>query len=946
MMDLLLSDIDSFSESSSSEDQDDIEIMYGGQAHCILSSLEETIGKIDDFLSFERGFIPGDIVCSVKDPSGEMGRVINVDMTVDLENVCGNKIEDVNSKNLRKIRSFSVGDDVVHGPWLGKVDKIVDRLTILFDDGTKCEFTTMGPEKLVPISPDLLEDSLHPYYPGQRVKVELSNVPKSARWLCGKRKEKSDEGTVCTVDAGSVYVNWLGCALVGGERMPAPSCLQDSKNLTLLQSFSHANWQLGDWCILPTADHNSIMEQILFGASSCGLIKGHSESENKFQRSSLSPNFQELCVIMKTKTKVDVLWQDGRQLLGLDPQSLIPINIVDAHDFWPEQFVLEKGSCDDPHVPSIQRCGVVKCVDAKERTVKVKWKKFAASLVTDCEGEQMEEIVSAYELTEHPDYSYTLGEVVFRLEKGPFVDLADGNAKEDPVTSKTGMVKCDLEGKCYDNDQNQYPNNSYLSRIGMVVGFKNGDVEVKWASGLTTKVAPYGITGADKYEGLHGAPVLQDVSVEELNEEMTEHHNQSLGLEGKDLLDFSGTGEDSQKNFLDSGSFSFPRAAIGFFMNVAASLFGTRGSKSFSVAPNHVPEDGARSGIPNEEEVLEFCNLCTEEQPLLESDLTNFGETNLVQKVKETQEDKNEKFLSGSQCPDKFKHFDMVSGCSDHHFVDGTGKSLMSCQVNRGWLKKVQQEWNILEKDIPDTIYVRVYEERMDLIRAAIIGAPGTPYHDGLFFFDIFLPPEYPCEPPMVYYNSGGLRVNPNLYESGKVCLSLLNTWTGTGSEVWNSGSSTILQVLLSLQALVLNEKPYFNEAGYDNQMGRAEGEKNSESYNENAFLVSCKSMLYLLRKPPKHFEALVMEHFRHHGRYILLACKTYMEGIPVGCAFGDTKKEQENPKGSSTGFKIMLGKLFPKLVEAFSDKGIDCSQFAKPENECEAMKLSTQMPV
>lgn len=104
----------------------------------------------------------------------------------------------------------------------------------------------------------------------------------------------------------------------------------------------------------------------------------------------------------------------------------------------------------------------------------------------------------------------------------------------------------------------------------------------------------------------------------------------------------------------------------------------------------------------------------------------------------------------------------------------------------------------------------------------------------------------------IVHYISGGLRVNPNLYESGRVCLSLLNTWTGSGAEVWNPGSSTILQVLLSLQALVLNEKPYFNEAGYDLQMGRAEGEKNSISYNENAFLMTCKSMLYLLQKPPK----------------------------------------------------------------------------------------------
>lgn len=50
----------------------------------------------------------------------------------------------------------------------------------------------------------------------------------------------------------------------------------------------------------------------------------------------------------------------------------------------------------------------------------------------------------------------------------------------------------------------------------------------------------------------------------------------------------------------------------------------------------------------------------------------------------------------------------------------------------------------------------------------------------------------------------------------------------------------------------MLNDKPYFNEAGFDEQIGRVEGEKNSVTYNENAFLQSCKSMLYILRRPPK----------------------------------------------------------------------------------------------
>jgi len=48
-----------------------------------------------------------------------------------------------------------------------------------------------------------------------------------------------------------------------------------------------------------------------------------------------------------------------------------------------------------------------------------------------------------------------------------------------------------------------------------------------------------------------------------------------------------------------------------------------------------------------------------------------------------------------------------------------------------------------------DGIHVRVFEERMDLLRACIVGATGTPYHDNLFFFDIFFPPDYPHEPPV-----------------------------------------------------------------------------------------------------------------------------------------------------------------------------------------------------
>ncbi len=49
--------------------------------------------------------------------------------------------------------------------------------------------------------------------------------------------------------------------------------------------------------------------------------------------------------------------------------------------------------------------------------------------------------------------------------------------------------------------------------------------------------------------------------------------------------------------------------------------------------------------------------------------------------------------------------------------------------------------------------------------------------------------------PPVFHYVSyTNGRLNPNLYEEGKVCVSLLGTWSGEGSEEWSS-QSTLLQV-------------------------------------------------------------------------------------------------------------------------------------------------------
>ena len=67
-------------------------------------------------------------------------------------------------------------------------------------------------------------------------------------------------------------------------------------------------------------------------------------------------------------------------------------------------------------------------------------------------------------------------------------------------------------------------------------------------------------------------------------------------------------------------------------------------------------------------------------------------------------------------------------------------------------------------------------------MKILITGPSNTPYDSGCFVFDIYFPANYPKVPPKVNLDTTGagtVRFNPNLYNCGKVCLSLLGTWAG-----------------------------------------------------------------------------------------------------------------------------------------------------------------------
>ncbi|KAF2174502.1 UBC-like protein, partial [Zopfia rhizophila CBS 207.26] len=141
---------------------------------------------------------------------------------------------------------------------------------------------------------------------------------------------------------------------------------------------------------------------------------------------------------------------------------------------------------------------------------------------------------------------------------------------------------------------------------------------------------------------------------------------------------------------------------------------------------------------------------------------------------------------------------------------------------------------------LPPGIFVRTWESRLDLLRVLMIGPTDTPYEYAPFVIDFHLPTSYPSISPSAYFHSwtnGNGPVNPNLYEDGKICLSLLGTWhADERNESWNPNKSTLLQVLVSIMGLVLVTEPYYNEAGFEVHRDAPETKLSSALYTERAY--------------------------------------------------------------------------------------------------------------
>jgi len=130
--------------------------------------------------------------------------------------------------------------------------------------------------------------------------------------------------------------------------------------------------------------------------------------------------------------------------------------------------------------------------------------------------------------------------------------------------------------------------------------------------------------------------------------------------------------------------------------------------------------------------------------------------------------------------------------------------------------KRLQKEIiQLQDESLKNTgIYYFIEEENMTKATAFMFGPKDTPYEFCPLEYTFTIPDDYPFTPPKILYrtNDGKTRFHPNFYIDGKVCLSILGTYSGPK---WAS-SMNISTVLLSIYSLI-TENPLVHEPAYEN---------------------------------------------------------------------------------------------------------------------------------
>ncbi|KAK0528112.1 hypothetical protein OC835_004767 [Tilletia horrida] len=830
----------------------------------------------------DRAFQVGDL-CKRSVLTTMSGVILDVSIEAQLEHVFSRQRTTwVPAAEFTNAARILVGDHVIAANWVGVVEEVFEEALVeprngpdlvrVCDVGSRLIVGEIDPESFTSAWP-----SLAPYV---------------RRGPCN----------VVDVKQTVVCVNWLG---MNQKLTPEQqeNCQRpkrywtDLSQLTMVRNFASHTHAIGDR-VIPT-------------------------NPDDFQKYGIRPSYHgpdrlefTTMVVVATRSKVKVLWQDNKETTEM-ATDLIPYFNLDEYDVWPGDFVVWKG--DSPGIT--HKVGVIQSMDPEERTALVRWyddtlperveRRNRGENVTaetkEANQRAETELVPVFELDVHgPD------PVTFGVHRGDvvFVSLRP-NGLEIPQLGRIGESETDFPDEIELRNQmselgmgvaNRHTQHSPLvlprpgsqapeiDWYGEVVGKRmDGVVEVRIPCGRIVETTIDRLTllsdgfedddGAWAEEGSWSGEEGEDG--EEAGPWTTESGDavdgerdewEDMDADGASLEDASEDDDEDDEVLDDDDDDEDNEESV----DASAAAQDDKVSGSLQASAHSQMDDAP--GVTN---APKSPPLSPTKRSTSQSNTNTNGAATTPAPAPAAAGPEHERKItvdggmphvpsSGANMPEddaRWSRFEVLDEApADHAFSREPWVGASS----KAFVSRIQKEFKILQNALPDSILVRSYGDRMDLLRVLIIGSENTPYEDAPFVIDFCLKPTYPHEPPLAHFHSwtnGNGRVSPNLYEEGKVCLSVLNTWSGNSSENWNPTKSSLLQVFVSIQGLVLVREPWFTEPAYEKLQGTEDGKINSALYSEKAYILSRGFVRRALERPVPGLEEEIEFFYYDQGR-------------------------------------------------------------------------------
>lgn len=755
------------------------------------------------------------------------------------------------------------GDLVIANDWIGEIDGVVEEALIGNSDNDRlvraCE---MGGRLLLG---HMSQEDL------QANHLDISFAHLAIR-----------DAFIIDIKPTVLYINWLALnQKLSPEEQAArpkpPALWTDYSKLTLVKAFSERNHEIGDRVAFRTQELKD-----KYGAK----ITYHGRRRLPV----------DVMLVIGTKTELEVLWQDGSRTKELASKMIPHVNL-DEHESWPGDWVYWKSE-GRGSVPRI-----VQSMDPLERT---------AELRTPWSEPAEIELVPALEIdvqgADHSVFSLHRGDSVMISKrptgcKGPFITtVGDPRPDYDDLKMHDELMNAEMTIVAFqDPSDKKLRPGSEATEIDWY-----GIVEELLLDGTCRIRLPCGKRVFEKLESLQ---ILSDSSFgmheHAIMDEQDAHDPWDTDSYGDEMYD------DGYEDHYDSAEDAMWVDQDGQVVANSRDDWEDMSDGVPEVAEIHVDEpkkverNEAEEGSNAARAAIASNETC---EKTMEAIVASGNASGSEEPAAPTE-------LVTASSASEWNQFAILECAPTSHAFHSNP---LTTQPGAAFFKRLQKEMKVLQTSLPDTILVRAYEDRSDLLRVLMIGSEGTPYENAPFLLDLQLKADFPNSPPVAHFHSwtyGHGRVSPNLYEDGKVCLSILGTWSGVAEENWTPSKSSLLQVLVSIQALVLVREPYFTEPAYEKLKGKEESKLASRMYNEKAYILSRGFVKKVLESRPAGFEDEVELFYLRSGklRNVVESAERLLQ--TDGRAVGPSGHDAEQPVHALTkGGGIMLARTLNSL--------------------------------